>query len=124
MLMEPRVPTATVSVRPAGDDDRPFLFAVFAASRREVLAPLGWDERAKQSFLRTQFEAEQRDWRRYHGVQDLVVLRGGEAVGRMAVAEDAQEVRVLDLTLLPAHRGQGLGSQLLASVLDQARRSR
>jgi ribosomal protein S18 acetylase RimI-like enzyme len=116
-------PSPAVSVRPADDDDRPFLFAVFASARREVLAPLGWDERAKQSFLRTQFEAEERDWRRYRGVQDLVVLRGDQPVGRIALAEDDHEMRILDLTLLPAHRGQGIGSRLLAALLDQARRS-
>ena len=114
-----------VDLRPAADADAGFLFEVYAASRREPLAPLGWDRPTVDGFLRTQYEAEQRDWRNHNAEAEChVVLRDGEPVGRLYLARNQHEVRILDLTLLPEHRGQGIGGALLRELLDEAARSR
>jgi GNAT superfamily N-acetyltransferase len=124
-VIEPSAPPAGVTLRPAGPDDRPFLFLVYASTRCEELLPLGWDAEATQSFLRTQFEHEDRDWHLHQpGAECMVVLREGRPVGRLYLARSAQEIRVMDLTLLPEHRGQGIGTSLIASLLDEARRTR
>ena len=61
-MIEPSAPPAGVTLRRARPEDRPFLFRVYASTRREELLPLGWDDDAVHSFLRTQFEHEDRDW--------------------------------------------------------------
>jgi len=114
-----------VELRPAGDGDEPFLFEVYAASRREPLSPLGWDPLTVDAFLRTQFEAEERDWRRHQpGAQCCVVLRDGVAVGRLYLARSEHELRVMDITLLPEQRGRGIGTALLQALLDEAAHTR
>jgi GNAT superfamily N-acetyltransferase len=124
-VIEPSAPPAGVSLRPARTADRPFLFRVYASTRREELRPLGWDEEATQAFLRTQFEHEDRDWNLHKpGAQCMVVLRSGRPVGRLYVARTPQEIRVMDLTLLPQHRGQRIGTSLVGSLLDEARLTR
>jgi GNAT superfamily N-acetyltransferase len=118
-------PATEISVRPAHGGDREFLFVVYASSRRHQLAPLGWDDEAARSFLRAQFEHEDRDWHRHQpGAQCMVVLRGGEPVGRLYVSRSAHEIRVMDLTLLPAHRRQGIATRLLTELLEEAEASR
>jgi GNAT superfamily N-acetyltransferase len=125
-MIEPSVPaTAAVALRPARPEDRPFLFRVYASSRREELRPLGWDDAATSAFLRTQFEHEDRDWHLHQpGAECMVVLRDGAPVGRLYLARSPQEIRVMDLTLLPEHRGQGIGTRLLGALLDEARSTR
>jgi ribosomal protein S18 acetylase RimI-like enzyme len=112
----------TVDLRPARESDRDFLVAVYASSRRELLAPLGWDEVTTQAFLRAQYEAEERDWQQHQpGAECLVVLRDRRPVGRLFLARNHHEIRVMDISLLPEHRGQGIGTALIDSLLDEAR---
>lgn len=123
MLGGPHV--AAVELRPAGEADTELLFAVYAASRREPLAPLGWDRATVDAFLRTQFEAEQRDWQHHQpGAECHVVLRDGEPVGRLYLASNENELRVMDITLLPEHQGQGIGTALIGELLVEAARTR
>jgi GNAT superfamily N-acetyltransferase len=126
VMVGPRLtPPAAVELRPAGHGDAGFLFEVYASSRREPLAPLGWDRATVDAFLRTQFDAEERDWRNHHeGTQCLVVQRDGVPVGRLYLARSEHELRIMDLTLLPEHRGQGIGSALLTGLLDEAEATR
>jgi GNAT superfamily N-acetyltransferase len=115
---------ASVTLRPAVEGDGPFLFAVYASTRREALVPLGWDHRATERYLRTQFEAEERDWLQHQpGPQCMVILSDDEPVGRLYLARTTQEIRVMDITLLPEHQAQGIGTALLSGLLDEARRS-
>jgi len=123
MVGGPRL--ASVELRPAEGGDEAFLFEVYAASRREPLAPLGWDRATVDAFLRTQYEAEQRDWRHHHaGAECHVILRDGQPVGRLYLARGEHELRVMDITLLPQWRGQGIGTALLGELLDEAGRTR
>jgi len=115
---------ASVELRPAEDADAAFLFEVYAASRRDPLAPLGWDSATADGFLRHRFEAEQRDWRNHNaGVESLVVLRDGLPVGGLTLARNAHELRILDLTLLPEHCGRGIGTALIGELLREAART-
>jgi len=123
MVGGPRL--AAVELRPADAADEAFLFEVYAAARREPLGPLGWDRATVDAFLRTQYEAEQRDWQHHHtGAECHVILREGEPVGRLYLARGDHEMRVMDITLLPEWRGQGIGTALIGELLDEARRTR
>jgi len=125
-MLEPTAPSvAAVTLRPARPEDRPFLFRVYASTRREELLPLGWDDEATRAFLWAQFEHEDRDWMLHQpGAECMVVLRDGSPVGRLYLARSPQEIRVMDLTLLPEHRGRGIGRRLLGALLDEARSTR
>ena len=48
------------------------------------------------------------------------VLVDGEPAGRLLVARWRDEIRIVDITLLPAFRGRGAGSDLLAELMDEA----
>ncbi len=125
MVGGPRVASASVELRPATDGDDALLFEVYAAGRREPLAPLGWDRATADAFLRTRFEAEERDWEHHQpGAECHVILRDGEPVGRLYLARSEHELRIMDITLLPEHQGQGIGTALLGELLAEAARTR
>ena len=56
----------------------------------------------------------------YAGMSSDVVLVDGEPAGRLLVARWREEIRIVDIALLPAFRGRGAGSELLAELMDEA----
>jgi len=118
--MSPEFNSTGVTLRPATDDDLPFLLRVYASTREEELAQLPWTAEQRDAFLRQQFEAQQAWWREhYTGASFNMVLVDGEPAGRLYVDEWEREIRIVDISLLPAHRGRGLGTRLLRGVLDR-----
>jgi ribosomal protein S18 acetylase RimI-like enzyme len=115
---------AMVSLRPVEPDDMEFVARVYASTRAEELAPTGWDEATTNAFLSQQFRA-QHDYylENYENASYDVVLVDGEPAGRLYVARWPEEVRVMDISLLPAHRGRGAGERLLRALMDEAARA-
>jgi ribosomal protein S18 acetylase RimI-like enzyme len=112
-------------LRPATPADAELLYRVYASSRTDELAPVPWTEEQKEAFLRMQFAAQDVEYRRnYPSACFLVVMVGDEPAGRLYLDRRADELRVVDVSLLPAHRGTGLGSELLREVLADGERVR
>ena len=112
-----------VTLRPASPNDQDFLRRVYASTREEELAPVPWSDAEKEAFLRHQFEAQDRHYREhYPGASFDVVERDGVPVGRLYVDRWAEEIRIMELSLLPEHRGVGIGTRLVRAILDEASR--
>lgn len=68
-----------------------------------------------------QFAAREHHYREhYEGTTFDVVLEGGTAVGLLYVARWRDEIRIVDVAVLPDHRGRGIGSALVGGVLAEA----
>jgi len=107
-----------VQLRSVTEADRPFLFRVYAATREQELAGVGWSADERESFLSQQFEAQDRHYREhYPGASLCVVERAGKPIGRLYVARWPDEIRIMDIALLPEHRGQRIGSGLLSELV-------
>jgi ribosomal protein S18 acetylase RimI-like enzyme len=110
-------------LRPVEPDDREFLYRVYASTRTEELAVIPWDEREKDAFLRAQFDAQDRWWREHYGGASFdVIVVDGEPAGRLYVHRGEAEIRIVDIALLPEHRGKGVGSTLLRDVIAEGKR--
>lgn len=110
-----------VVLRPAAAADRPFLERVYAESRAEELRAAPWSEAQKAGFLRDQFAIQDAFYREhYPDCEFLVVERDGRPVGRLYRDRRHDEIRIVDLALLAAERGRGLGGRLLQAILDEA----
>lgn len=83
-----------------------------------------WTDDRKDEFLRFQFEAQDRHYREHYRDArfDVIVLDGVDA-GRLYVQRKPGEIRVMDICLLPEHRGRGIGSTLMGEILEEARRT-
>ncbi|HEV2217268.1 MAG TPA: GNAT family N-acetyltransferase [Candidatus Dormibacteraeota bacterium] len=60
---------------------------------------------------------------RFPGAQDHVVLVGEKPVGRLWLCTNEDEIRVLDVAIMPVHRSEGLGTTLMRSVMADAHTS-
>lgn len=116
------IAAARGQLRPERPEDTPFLERLYASTRTEELALTDWDDDVKARFCAQQFAA-QRAWYRenYPELELAVIEADGAPVGRLCLEERREEIRVVDVALLPAARGRGLGSELLQGVLDRGR---
>lgn len=102
--------------------DEPLLRAVYASTRAEELAVTGWSDAQKAAFCDQQFTAQDAHYRaHYPGAQFSIIERGGVPAGRLYVARWEREIRIMDIALLPGHRGAGIGTKLLRELQDEAR---
>ena len=98
-------------LRPVEPDDREFLYRVYASTRTEELAVVPWDDAQKDAFLRAQFDAQDAWWREnYGGASFDVIVVDGEPAGRLYLHRGDTEIRIVDIALLPEHRGKGVGT--------------
>ncbi|GAB3575764.1 hypothetical protein GCM10027406_07800 [Leifsonia lichenia] len=113
----------TIELRPVTDADTAFLRTVFADARRDDFP--GLDGPALDHLLDLQFRARATDRAAHHpGAVTSVVLLDGAAAGTITVDHSTPDavVHLVDIAILSAHRGQGIGSQLLHGLLDSAAR--
>ena len=109
---------------PISDTDLPFLERVYASTRTEELAQTDWDEAQKASFLAFQFHAQHQHYStHYHDAQFFVVEHAGTPAGRLYLHWRKDELRIVDIALLPEMRGKGLGGALLSALMTRARRA-
>lgn len=113
-----------LELRRATPEDEAFLLAVYASTREQELAVLPWDASTKDAFLRMQFAAQDSHYRQHFpdAAFDIVTVNG-VAAGRLYVDRRETEIRIIDVALLPDHRGRGIGTALLAPILDEAERT-
>jgi GNAT superfamily N-acetyltransferase len=110
-----------VALRPATPDDYAFLERVYVSTREEELAPVPWTAEQKRTFLAQQFAAQSAHYaKHYPDASFEVVLVDGEPAGRLIVARWEGEIRIVDVALLPEHRGRGIGAGLIRPLLDEA----
>lgn len=112
---------AHIELRPAAPADEELLYLVYASTRAEEMALVDWSEAQKETFLRMQFRAQDRHYRdHYQGASFDVVLVDGVPAGRLYVARWAEEIRIMDVALLPEFRNRGVGTALLRLLMDEA----
>ncbi len=109
------------SLRPAVDADREVLLAIYTSTRESELAILAWSEERKREFLELQSRFQDLQYRsRYPDAAFDVVVSRGRAAGRLYVDRSGPGIHVIDVALLPAHRGSGLGTALLEVIVSEA----
>jgi ribosomal protein S18 acetylase RimI-like enzyme len=119
------VSVVTVALRPATDADTPFLREVYASTREEELAQVAWAPGQRDAFLRMQFDAQDAHYRQHYPEAERFVIEvDGASAGRLYVDRHGrQEIRIMDIALIDAYRGRGVGRGLLESILLDGRAS-
>ena len=105
----------------AGDADIDFLDSVYVSVRLDELAVTDWSEDRKQDFLRNQ-SARQREHyaRHYVGAEFLLIRRDDQPIGRVFLYRHGNDIRMMDIGLLPPWRRRGIGTRLVRALLDIA----
>ncbi len=113
-----------IFLRPEQPKDEPFLYQVYASTRDEELALTHWDEQTRRTFLDLQFAAMRRGYATmYPAGEFLIITHNDQPVGRLVLNRSTDEIRVVDLALLPAHRNAGIGTCLMQRLCEEAGQS-
>lgn len=107
--------------RPARAADRPLLLEVFAESRDLALQAL--PPQVLATVMEQQFSAQEASFAaRTPEIEDLVILAAdGAPCGRLVLQDAADALRVVEVAILPSHRGAGIGAEVLRQVQARAR---
>jgi GNAT superfamily N-acetyltransferase len=110
-----------VTFRPATTDDYWFLLDVYASTRMEELAVTDWDKAQRAAFLKMQFDAQLSHYREHYPEgEHLIIYLDSAAAGRLYVANIAEEIRILDITLLTQNRNLGIGTPIIKGLMAEA----
>ncbi|OIQ94783.1 mycothiol acetyltransferase [mine drainage metagenome] len=119
-LPEPMT-SSGIGLRAETDDDRDFVERLYLTVRWEELAQVDWPETAKTAFLKDQFLHQRHHYlTHYHDTDFGIVTWGGAPVGRLYLYRGRVDCRIVDISLLPEARGQGLGTALLGAVFAES----
>ncbi|MDQ2784527.1 MAG: GNAT family N-acetyltransferase, partial [Chloroflexota bacterium] len=103
-----------ITLRPITPTDEEFLYGVYASTRAAEMALVPWNEAQKETFVRMQFTAQHRHYQeQYPDAAFAVIMADGCPVGRLYVDRWPEEIRIVDITLVPEARGAGIGTHLL-----------
>ncbi|WP_230772527.1 GNAT family N-acetyltransferase [Sphingomonas sp. Leaf4] len=124
--LPPALVAQGIALRQERDDDVAFLTGLYASTRAAELASMTqWSDAQQTAFVAQQFAAQRHHYRTaLHDVHFAVIEQAGQAVGRLYVQPRRTAMQLVDITLHPDRRGAGLGSALIAAVIDSAARQR
>lgn len=122
MFDDPALSACGLSFRPQEDSDWPFLRALFETARIDAGLLAAWPDEVRRPFLDQQFHFQTVHYARaYPDADRSIVMAGGQPIGRVILSRKTEEWWLVDIAMLPAWRGTGVGTLLLRSMQAAAR---
>ena len=106
---------------PVDNFDEPFLLSVYASTRTEEMALVPWSDEQKRAFLEMQLQAQHNYYlSRYPNASYSIINLEDQPIGRLYVdrQDDQDKIKILDITVLPEYRNRGVGTKLIAEILQ------
>lgn len=113
-----------IALHTESEEDRDFLRFLYLSVRGPEFANVPWPEDVKNNFLYSQLQIQTQQYRKnYPEMERWIVLHDKCSIGRWYLLEAAAEIRIVDISLLPEWRGQGIGKWLLEDAQKRAESS-
>ena len=110
-----------ITLRPVTEADDAFLLSVYASTRAAELDRVPWTAEQKDAFVRMQFDAQKTHYAAQEpGANHDIICLDSTPVGRLYLARRAEGLHILDITVLPQYRNQGIGAILLRRLQNEA----
>jgi ribosomal protein S18 acetylase RimI-like enzyme len=104
-------PTVLYTLRPSHPADMDFLFALHRSTMRAYVERIwGWDDDAQKARFAEYYPTAER----------RIVVVDGVDVGALAIDYRPDAIFVVNIEILPAFQGQGLGAQVLTDIIIRA----
>lgn len=123
-MPELSAPPVGFTLRTIGSADLEFLCRIYASTRDDV-HQVEWAEGQKEAFLRFQFQQQHAHYHtNFPDAGYYVIERAGQAIGRLYVHwKRGNALHLMDITLLPEVRGQGIGTTFIQWLMDETVRT-
>ena len=111
-----------VWLRPASSADEPLIRHLFGEVRRGQFAATGLSGPVLDQIIAQQFRSQSAGYAaQFPDAISLIVMEGTTAVGRLLLHCASERWHVVDVALLPADCGRGLGSEIFDAIEASAR---
>jgi ribosomal protein S18 acetylase RimI-like enzyme len=109
---------------PASLNHGAFLYKLYVSTRIDEVTAWGWDDTTREHFLKMQWNAQSRYYAdQYPNAEHSVVCFNGELVGRIMIDCTERDISLVDISILPEYRNQGIGTSLIAALQAEAERT-
>jgi ribosomal protein S18 acetylase RimI-like enzyme len=113
-----RAEHGAVTLRLATDDDYDFMRRLYHSVREEEMKQFPFTDTQKVIFLNEQFAAQFQHYGiHYPSCERNIVEVDGKPAGRLWIDEWKDQIRLVDIALMPEYRAGGIGTRLLRDVL-------
>jgi ribosomal protein S18 acetylase RimI-like enzyme len=111
-------PADSFLLRPAIPEDRDFLVDLYVSTREDELPYFG------EALIRMQYEMRQTHYSvRFPQLIPEIIMVAGQRSGAVQVNRSPEEIRLVDIALLPDFRKRGIGSAILTLLIEEAKRN-
>ena len=98
-----------LTLRQIATKDLPFLKKVYRSTREFELNKTNWPEEQKNQFIEFQFNAQHSYYSNaYDGADFNIILDNNIPVGRLYIWRTENQIRIMDIALLPENQKKGL----------------
>jgi len=110
-----------IQLRPVEEKDDAFIETVYRSTREAELKLTNWSEPQKSAFIMMQSMAQLAEYKtKFPGAACQVITYDKQDAGRFYTWENDDEIRLIDITLLPVFRGKGIGTFLLVELIKRS----
>ena len=111
-----------LALRPVNSNDEEFLLSVYHSTRAEELAQATWQPGQLEAFVKWQFELQRAEYQaRYPDAEYDLILVDDRPAGRIWIGRDAEQIRLLDIAVLPEFQNRGVGTLLLRWLIEESK---
>lgn len=115
----------TLRLRAVTAADDPFLLALYDGTRDKELSQAEWQEGQREQFVRWQFDLQRREYdARFPDARYQLIVIDDKPTGRIWVGADDEQIRLLDIAILPQFQNRGAGTILLNDLIREARETK
>jgi ribosomal protein S18 acetylase RimI-like enzyme len=108
-------------LRPSTAKDEPFLKELFYDVRAVEFLPLQLPQAALHQLLEMQYRAQKSGYeQQFPDMESSIVWVGPYRVGRILVSSSVDAIQLVDIALLAAFRGHGIGRGMIDSLCQRA----
>jgi ribosomal protein S18 acetylase RimI-like enzyme len=113
-----------VSLRPETPADELFLRDLILANVAEELFAYSWDENMRATILPMQYRGRLMNLAANHPhAERSIILADDVPVGWRVVDRSGETIHLVDIAILAAHRGSGIGAAVIQEILNEGERS-
>ena len=110
-----------IQLRAVEEKDTAFIEAVYRTTREAELNLTNWSEYQKSAFINMQSAAQLAEYKtKFPDARFQVIIYNKKDAGRFFTCETENDIRLLDITILPEFTGKGIGTNLLNRLIQRS----
>lgn len=121
-MPESAVINKRISQCPATAADAALIEEIYFYTRNEEFSSLGWTEEQVKIFLKMQCEFQQKSYQlQFQKAESSIIFNNEQKIGRLIIERTENEIKLVDIALLPQFRNAGIGSKLIGDLIEEAK---